>query len=367
MKVGVLSEGRVQIEERPAPTPGPGELVVTLAACGICGTDLEKLRGNYRTAGILGHEAVGSVDALGEGVEKFHVGDRVFVHHHVPCYACEVCRRGAFTFCPEYAKSNLDPGGFAEKFRVSADHVRKGAVLRLDPKLTWEEGALLEPAACALTALRAVRFDSGDRVMILGLGPVGLLYARVAHALGAGWIGGTELSPLRRDAASRGGVEVVLDPRDPAKVREAVERGTHGAGADLVVVATGAPAAVELAGSLGRRGGTVNLFGLPLAGSRLGMDLQQLYLRGLRVVPTYATTERDVADLHALVARGRLPVADLVSHRTPLAEIEEAFELAARPGVALKVLVTGPAFAGRRDEPAATTLSSAARLSGESL
>ncbi|MCI4362980.1 MAG: alcohol dehydrogenase catalytic domain-containing protein [Thermoplasmata archaeon] len=349
MKVGVLSEGRVQLEDRPAPSPGPGELVVSLAACGICGTDLEKLRGNYRTAGILGHEAVGSIDALGEGVERFHRGERVFVHHHVPCYACEVCRRGAYTFCPEYGKSNLDPGGFAERFRVSADHVRKGAVLALDPKLSWEEGALLEPAACALTALRAVSFASGNRVIVLGLGPVGLLYARVAHALGAGWIGGTELSPLRREAANRGGVDVVLDPREPAKVREAVEQGTRGAGADLVVVATGAPAAVELAGTLARRGGTLNLFGLPLAGSRLGMDLQQLYLRGVRVVPTYATTERDVADLHALVARGRLPLADLVSHRLPLAEIEGAFELAARPEEALKVLVTGPAFQGQRD------------------
>ncbi|HEV2450273.1 MAG TPA: alcohol dehydrogenase catalytic domain-containing protein [Thermoplasmata archaeon] len=344
MKVGLLSDGRLVLADRPAPEPGPGELTVRMAACGICGTDLEKLRGNYRTAGILGHEAAGTVDALGSGVSGFAVGDRVFVHHHVPCYSCPVCRRGAYTFCPEYGRSNLDPGGFAERFRVSAEHLRKRAVLPLAENLSWEEAALLEPAACALTALRAVGFESGDRVVVLGLGPVGLLYARLAHTLGAGWIGGTELSPLRRQAAARGGVEAVGDPTDADAVRAMVKRGTEDAGADLVVVATGAPAAIDLATELVRRGGTVNLFGLPHPGSHLAVDLQQLYLRGLRVIPTYATTERELADLHRLVASGRLPVRDLVSHRIPLDRIDEAFAVASDPARSLKVVVTGPSF-----------------------
>lgn len=348
MKVGLLSDGRLLLADRPAPEPGAGELTVRLAACGICGTDLEKLRGNYKAAGVLGHEAVGVVDAIGAGLTGFAVGDRVFVHHHVPCYSCEVCRRGAYTFCPHYGETNLDPGGFAERFRTSAVHVQRGAVLKLARSLSWEEGALLEPAACALTALRAVGFSSGDRVAILGLGPVGLLYARLAHALGAGWIGGTELSWLRREAALRGGVEAVEDPRTEAKVLDMVHRATGGAGADLVVVATGAPAALSLAHRLVRRGGTVNLFGLPEPGAKLDVDLQPLYLAGTRIVPTYATTERDVADLHALLAGRRLPITDLVTHRLPLDRIAEAFALARRPEQALKVLVTGPAFTPAR-------------------
>lgn len=346
MKVGLLAPGRVTLGDRPAPEPGAGELVVGLAACGVCGTDLEKVRGHYATAGILGHEAVGSVAAVGPGVTAFARGDRVFVHHHVPCYRCAVCRRGDLTFCPEYARSNLDPGGFAERFRVSAEHVQKGAVLPLAPSVTWEEGALLEPAACALTALRAIGLPPGGTVFVVGLGPVGLLYARLARTLGAGWVGGAELSPLRRAAAERGGIDAVVDPRGPTEAERAVHAGTGGTGADLVVVATGAPAAVELGGSLARRGGTLNLFGLPEAGSHLGIDLQRLYLRGLRVVPTYATTERDLADLHALVAGGRLALRDLVTHRFPLDRIEEAFATAQRPESALKVVVTGPAYAG---------------------
>jgi L-iditol 2-dehydrogenase len=345
MKVGLLQPGRVVLEDRPEPAIGPGELTVELAACGVCGTDLEKLRGNYRSAGILGHEPVGVVRAVGAGVTAYTPGQRVFVHHHVPCYACAVCRRGDLTFCPEYGRSNLDPGGFAERFRVSADHVRKGAVLPLGPSVTWEEGVLLEPGGCALTALRAVGLPPGGTVFLLGLGPVGLLYARIARALGAGWVGGAEVSPFRRAAAERGGIDATVDPRSEEELRRVVHAGTGGVGADLVVVATSAPAAVALAGGLARRGGTLNLFGLPEAGTQLPIDLQRLYLQGLRVLPTYATTERDIADLHRLLELERVRLGDLVTHRLPLAEIASAFAVAGRPNEALKVAVTGPVLA----------------------
>jgi L-iditol 2-dehydrogenase len=345
MKAGRLSRpGTVRLEELPEPVPGPGEVVVALAACGVCGTDLEKVRGNYQTAGKIGHEPVGAVHAVGEGVEGLARGDRVFVHHHVPCYDCPVCARGEYTFCPTYASTNIDPGGFAERFRVPSENVRKGAVLRLDPSVGWDSGALLEPAGCVATALRKVGFSSGDSVFVVGLGPVGLLYLRLARALGASWVGGAEISMLRRRAAEAGKADLVVDPRDPERVLADVKAATGGSGVDLAVVATGAPPAVTLAARLARRAGTLNLFGLPEKGSRLDVDLQQLYLNGLKVVPTYATTERDVADVHALLVRGHLSVADLVTDRVPLGRIGEAFERAARVDEAIKVVVTGPAY-----------------------
>ena len=345
MKVGRLGpSGSVVLEDCPEPRAGPGEVTVRLAACGICGTDLEKLRGNYRTAGILGHEPVGRIEAVGTGVQDLAAGDRVFVHHHVPCLACEVCRRGDTTFCPTYSSTNLDPGGFAEVFRASSQHVTQGAVLPLAPTVDWPTGALLEPAGCALTALRKIGLPAQARVLVLGLGPVGLLYARLVRVLGASWVGGTEISELRRRAAERGGIDAAVDPREPETVRELVRKATDGRGVDLAVAASGHPSVVRTAVEQVRRGGTVNLFGLPEAGSRLDTDLQQLYLRGVRVIPSYATTERDLREVHDLVAGGRLHVADLVSHHRPLAEIVEAFRLAGHPDESLKVVVTGDAF-----------------------
>ncbi len=345
MRFGRLApSGAVVLADVPEPVPGTGEITVRLAACGVCGTDLEKLRGNYRTAGILGHEPVGRVARVGAGVVGLAEGDRVFVHHHVPCYACPVCARGDLTFCPEYSRSNLDPGGFAEVFRVPAANVARGAVLPLDPAVEWGSGALLEPAGCALTALRRVAPPDGASYVILGLGPIGLLYARVARALGASWIGGTDLSSRRRDAARGGGVDETLDPREDGGLRRAVDRATQGVGVDVAVVATGDPTAARTGVELLRRGGTLNLMGLPAPGSRLDVDLQQLYLRGVRVVPTYATTEPDLRELHRLLVGKTLALASLVSHAIPLERIGEAFALAGRPDDALKVVVTGPAF-----------------------
>ena len=345
MKFARLGDGgTVVLAERSAPVAGEGEIVVTLAACGVCGTDLEKLRGNYRTAGVLGHEAVGRIEALGPGVTEWAVGDRVFAHHHVSCGTCAVCRRGDPTFCPTYSRTNLDPGGFAESFRVPQENVRRGAVLRLDPAIGWEVGALLEPAGCALTALHRVGLPPDSSVFVLGLGPVGLLYARLAKALGAAWVGGSEIAPRRRAAAERGGIDAVVDPRTPGALRAAVDRATEGGGVDLAVVATGHPAVVRDAVGLVRRGGTVNLFGLPEAGSRLDADLQELYLRGVRLIPSYATIEADIAEVQRLAVAGRLPLADLVTASRPLAEVAEAFRLAGRPDEAVKVIVTGAAY-----------------------
>ncbi len=344
MKYGRLAgAGAVELADAERPEPAAGEVTVDLAACGVCGTDLEKLRGNYRSAGILGHEPVGRVAAVGPGVSGASVGDRVFVHHHVPCYACDVCARGDLTFCPTYSKTNLDPGGFAETFRVPAENVRRGAVLRLADAIDWDAGALLEPAGCALTAIRKVGLPTGARAFVLGLGPVGILYARLLKSLGAAWVGGSEVAPLRRAAAERGGIDRVVDPRESGAVERAVADATDGRGVDLAVVATGHPAVMRSGYGLVRRGGTLNLFGLPEPASRLDVDLQELYLRGVRVVPTYATTEPDVRDVHALLADGRLRISDLVTHRRPLAAIAEAFDLAGRPDVAVKVVVTGPA------------------------
>lgn len=340
----LAAPGRVELAEVPAPRAGPGEVVVRMAACGICGTDLEKVRGGYAANAVIGHEPAGVVEQVGAGVRGLAEGTRVAVHHHVPCLACPVCARGDTTFCPTYGQTNLDPGGLAESFRLSALHVERGAALPLDERVSWPVAALLEPAGCVQTALRRLGPPRGASVFVLGLGPAGLLYARLAKLAGAAWVGGSEISPVRRAAAERGGIDLTVDPRDEGALLAAAKRVTDGRGVDLAVVATGALSAVEAAVSIARRGGTVNLFGVPPAGSRLGSDLQSLYLKGIRLVPSYATTEADIAAVHDLVRTGQLTLDDLVSETIPLPRVREAFDRAQDPAASLKVVVTGPAY-----------------------
>ncbi len=340
MKSALLGPRGLVLQEVNPPRAGSGELVVALRACGVCGTDLEKLRGNYSATGKIGHEPAGVVEEVGEGVVDLRKGERVFVHHHVACGKCAVCAAGTPTFCPQYQSTNIDPGGFSEKFRVPETNVRAGAVLPLPPNVSDLEATFVEPLGCCLEGLWSTPFREGQKVVVLGLGPIGLLYLRLLKALGAGWIAAGDLSPFRRAAAERSGADLVFDPREEGTLRPSLDRATDGLGADLVVVATGAPRAIAQAMGLARRGGTVNLFGLPEKGGRLDYDLQQLYLRGLRIVPTYATTERGTTEALKLVSLSRVKVRDLATHVFPLERAEEAFAQATRTEEAIKVIVT---------------------------
>ena len=353
MKAGVLASGRVHLEEVAAPRAGPGEIVVAMRASGICGTDLEKARGNYRATGRIGHEPTGIVSEVGSGVNGISAGMRVFVHHHVPCYACPVCRSGMYTFCPTYQSTNIDPGGFAEFFRVPEPNVRRGAVLPLPDALTDEEGTFIEPLGCCLEALWATPFQPGMRALVIGLGPIGLLYLRLLRAAGASGLAASDLSPARRKAALASGADVVFDPRE-APSKASPQGGTSQESLvdfDLVVVATGAPQAIADGIQRCRRGGTVNLFGLPERGSHLETDMQELYLRGIRLVPTYATTERGTSHALELLASRRVVVRDLITHRFPLDQLPEAFAMAARTEEAIKVVVTAGAGSGVKPPP----------------
>jgi L-iditol 2-dehydrogenase len=331
MRIGVLGKGKVELIDGPKPEITKGELLVAMRASGICGSDVEKIKGHYGATGKIGHEPAGVIVSVGDGAGGFSVGDRVFVHHHVPCYTCEVCRAGAYTFCPDYQKANIDPGGFSEYFRVPARNVERMAALHLPPSMTFEEASMIEPLGCCIDAVMALPFAAGQRVMVLGLGPIGVLYLRLLYAKGAGWLVGGDLSPYRREVAKRSGADVVFDPRSPDAVK-----GDF----DIVVVATGATKAIEDAFKWVRRGGTINLFGLPEKGSHLGTDLQDLYMKGVRLVPTYAATERGTNYALRLISTGRVPVKDLVTHTFPLERISDAFARAMTTEGTVKVVVT---------------------------
>ncbi len=325
----------VRLEDRPIPPIGPGELLLRVEGCGLCGSDIAKLQGPT-PRGTLGHEVVGRVTSMGEGPKGFREGDRVVVAHHVPCFACHYCRRGNPSMCRTFKTSNLDPGGFADYVRVPADNVRFATFL-LPPSLTDEAAAFTEPLACCLRAVKRSRVESGDTVVIVGLGSIGLLMVQLFLRSGLAVVG---IEPLaeRRALASRLGLAHALAPEDPA-LGEAVRSLSEGRGADLIMITVGAPLAMETGWNLVRDGGMLHLFAGLEGEGVVPLSLAQLYHRELTVTATYSSSPTELREAFDLLCREALSVRELVSHRLPLSRLQEGIDLLLRRE-ALKVFIT---------------------------
>ncbi len=329
--------GRVVLEDIPPPLLHHGEVLVRFQAGGICGTDLEKIQGGYGSGGILGHEVSGTIERTAEGVEGFQSGDRVVAHHHVPCYDCYFCRRGDYTMCDTFKKTNLDPCGFAEFFRVPRTNVSRGAVTPLPKEVKLEEAALLEPTACCIRALRTAHAQPGESVLIVGLGPAGLTQVQLLQHLRARMVIGSDIVKARRDMAERMGARLVLDPREqdvPAQVKRETSTGV-----DLAIVATGNPKALSQAFTSVRKGGRILLFGAPAQGASFNLDVSQLFSRQISIITSYSCVEADIQEALKLVSEKTLDLASMVTHRFPLREAVAALQFATISQDAVKTLI----------------------------
>ena len=343
MKSVVLAEAeggrlRARVSDLDAPVPGEGELLVDMEACGLCGTDLEKMRGEYvASKPVLGHEAVGTVSALGPGVSGFSEGDRVFPHHHVPCHSCYLCKRGKETMCDSYRSSNLVPGGFSESFVVPRWNVDGGGVFKLPGSLSFETASLIEPLACCVRGMNACRVRPGDSVLVAGAGPVGMMHALLLKAAGA-TVMVSDISEARLEFARRAGVGSVIDARKedvPSRARG----GDPRRGADVAIVASGSSAAILQALRAVRKGGTVCIFGVPPKGSVLDYDVSDLYNSEQTIITSYGATEADVKEALDVLTSREGEFSKLVTHRFPLERFPEAVEAASK-GEGMKVVVT---------------------------
>ncbi|MDA4124114.1 MAG: alcohol dehydrogenase catalytic domain-containing protein [Thaumarchaeota archaeon] len=342
MRAVILGNGPsgslAEVAELSVPSISRGELLVEMKACGLCGTDIEKLRGHYTAAmPVLGHEAVGIVSTVGEGVAGFKVGDRVFPHHHVPCGKCYYCANGSETMCKEYRTSNIDPGGFSEFFRVPAQNVSRGGVLKLPDSLGFEEASLIEPVACCIRAQERSRVRPGEAVLVVGAGPVGMTHALLLRSNQAR-VMISDVSEERLDFARKFQFELVLDPREE-DVAEAVKGKTWGRGADLVITASGSNAAILQSLQSVRKGGRVCLFGLPPKGTVLDYDISDLFNSEVSVVTSYGATEKETSRAVEVISGHRAEFASLVTDRIPIGRFQEAVETATA-GKGMKVLLT---------------------------
>jgi L-iditol 2-dehydrogenase len=326
------------LKELEMPIPGPGGLVVKMEACGLCGTDIEKLRGEYTAAmPVLGHEAVGTIAAVGEGVGEFHKGDRVFPHHHVPDHTCHYCLAGSETMCEMYRSSNLTPGGFSEFFRVPRWNVSKGGVLKLPDGLDFEVASLVEPVACCVRALDKCDVKSGESVLVAGAGPVGMMHSMLLKSMGVNVIV-SDVSEGRLEFAKSSGIRLAINAAKTG-VPNAVKSETDGRGSDVVIVASGSPVAIIQGLRSVRKGGRVCLFGIPSNGSVLDYDIADLYNSELSVFASYGATEAETRKALAHISSNQPEFAKLVTHRFPLGKFDEAVDTAAS-GRGMKIIVT---------------------------
>ncbi len=331
MKAAVhTAPGVIRLEERPVPAIGRGELLVRVRGCGLCGSDLAKLRAAGRPPGVLGHEVVGDVAEAGAGVTAFRAGDRVVVAHHVPCLACHYCRRGSTSACRAFRESNLDPGGFAEYVRVPPENVRH-ATFRVPAGVPDAGAAFTEPLACCLRAIRRSGVGPDDTVLVVGAGAIGGLLVQLATRAGARVVATDLLGPRRALARALGADAAV----EPERAREALDRLSDGRGADCAILTVGAPPVVRQAFGWVRDGGAVHLFVGEGEGS---LPVGELYHRELTLTATYSSSPADLAEAFELVSTGAIRVAELCSHRLPLERLEDAVRLAERHE-ALKVYV----------------------------
>ena len=327
----------VRIEERPVPAIGPGELLVRIEASGICGSDVMEWYRLDRAPLVLGHEIAGEVVEVGEGVSKYHIGDRVAVAHHVPCLACRYCLSGHETVCDTLRRTNFDPGGFAEYVRLPAINVDRGVFL-LPDSMSYEEATFIEPLACVLRGQRRAGFRPGQSVLVIGSGISGLLHIMLAHASGAGTIAAVDISDYRLRATRRFGADTAFQLADfsPERLREINQDRL----ADLVIVCTGAATAAGQALSCVERGGTVLFFATMAPGATVPLEVNKVFWRtDITLTTSYAGSPADYAAALELIKSVRLPVKDMITARLGLGETGRGFQMVAWADESIKVII----------------------------
>ena len=201
-------DNKITLVESELPGYKDDEIVVRMRSCGICGSDLEKVYGNYGMKSLrVGHEPAGAVIKVGKNIKKFQEGDRVFVHHHVSCYSCRYCIQGNYTMCNNYQTSNIDPCGLSEEFVVPKWNIEHGGVLKLPDTISYDEAALIEPFACCIRGLNKISIKHGDDVAILGAGPTGVMHTLLARLRGVNKIVVSDINEFRLGFVRQYGVE----------------------------------------------------------------------------------------------------------------------------------------------------------------
>ena len=340
--VSVIGKGLVSVDEVTAPKlMEDGDILIKMHACGVCGSDLEKVYGQYgMSSAKLGHEPSGEVINVGKSVNDFNVGDRVFIHHHVACYSCYFCRHGDYTMCDMYQKSNITPCGLSEQILVPEWNVSHGGVIRLPDTVTFDEASFIEPLGCCIRALNKCKFQKGEDMARRGSGPAGIMHVKLAKAFGAGKIIVLDINDFRMNFVKKyGDVHIFNSITDKDLTRKIKDLTGH-RGVDLSVVATGSTKALIQSFEITRKGGKIMLFGVPSKGSEIPIDVSKIYSNEQSLISCYAASEIETNQALKLVTEKRIDVKQLITHRFSINRADEAIRCAHEANDAMKVIVT---------------------------
>lgn len=332
----------IRVEQVPVPEIGPDEILLKVLNTNICGTDLRILHGHHRkypegTVRIPGHEVAGVIEAVGKNIQKYTPGDRVFVAPNMGDGDSRQTISGNNNLDPNFRAIGINiDGAFAEYMRIPADAIRQGNVMKIaddeDPAVV----ALIEPLACVLRGQNAVNVHSGDMVVIMGAGPIGIMHMLLAKARGAALVVVSEPIESRREQALSIGADLVVDPINES-LEAVINKASQGRGADVIIVAAPSKPAQESALKIAAIGGRINFFGgLPKDDPFIRFDSNIVHYKELIVTGTTACSTHDCLQAADLVQSGRIDLSQLVTSRFPLEDIHAAFT-AAEDGSNLRV------------------------------
>ena len=338
MRVAMYYNNRdIRTEEMPKPKIGVGELLIRVEASGICGSDVMEWYRINRTPLVLGHEIAGTVEEAGEGVKIYKKGDRVACAHHVPCGKCHYCLAGHETVCDTLRKTNFDPGGFCEYLRLPKINVDYG-VLSLPDSVSFEEATFIEPVACVIRGQRLAGMKPGLTILVVGSGIAGLLHIHLAKVMGAGRIISTDILEYRLNAAKKFGADISINAKDySAEMLRSLNQGRL---ADLVIVSTGSPSAIEQALESIEHGGTILFFAPTDKDRKIPLPFNELFWRTeISLTSSYAGSPSDYKEALDLIASKRLDVSSMITHRLSLSETGRGFKLVAEAQESIKIII----------------------------
>jgi L-iditol 2-dehydrogenase len=345
----------VRVETVPVPAIGPGEVLIQVHSCGICGTDLKKIHtGSHSAPRIFGHETVGTIAAVGAGVGSFAVGDRVVVFHHIPCGTCYYCRKKTFAQCPVYKKvgctAGFEPsgGGFAGYVRVMDWIVQRG-LIKIPDGIPFAQAVFVEPLNTCLKGVRSLNLAADETVLVIGQGPIGILLASLAKRSGAK-VFTSDLYPERHAVAAAFALDLPINAsrEDVVKV---VRAASEGRGADAVILAVGGNSLIRTAMEAARPGGRVLLFAQTQHGEAI-IDPAAVCVDEKTLMGSYSASVDIQDEALQIVFEGYgqgYDLTRLVSHRFPLSKAVEAIAIASEPkATSMKIMIEGtPARIGR--------------------